>query len=210
MAKRIPVLIFDSAIDGEAGTDFISYVATDNEAAGRLGGKHLMELIGSGGKAILFRHMEGHASTTAREAGALDEMTSGGAEMLVDNRYSGQTSVAAMTTAMNMIDQIRAADGIFASNQTSAEGLLLALRQNNLAGKIKFVGFDSSPLLIQGLRDGEIAALVVQDPDNMGYTSVKLMVDHLRGRAIEPVVNTSVHLVTQENMDDAEIAPLLK
>jgi ribose transport system substrate-binding protein len=209
-AKHIPVLIFDSAIEGEAGTDFISFVATDNEAAGRLGGKHLMSLIGNGGKAILFRHMEGHASTMAREEGALEELTAGGAELLVDNRFSGETSVAAMSTAIAMMDQINAADGVFASNQTSAEGMLLALRQTNLAGRIKFVGFDSSEPLVDGLRNGEISALVVQDPDNMGYTSVKLMVDHLRGREIEPTVNTSVHLVTQENMDDAEIAPLLQ
>jgi ribose transport system substrate-binding protein len=210
MAKGIPVLIFDSAIEGEPGKDFISFVATDNEAAGRIGGKHLMELVGEGAKTVLFRHMEGHASTTARESGALDEMKKAGAEVLVDNRYSGETSVDAQNAAMNLIDTIHEAAGIFASNQTSAEGLLLALRQSNLAGKIKFVGFDSSPLLVEGLRDGQIAALVVQDPVDMGYQSVKLMVDHLKGQKIALAVNTGVHLVTPENMNDPEIAPLLK
>ncbi len=39
-AKGLPVLIFDSAVDGEAGKDYISFVATDNTAAGKLGGKH--------------------------------------------------------------------------------------------------------------------------------------------------------------------------
>ena len=115
-----------------------------------------------------------------------------------------------MTTAMNMIDQIRAADGIFASNQTSAEGLLLALRQNNLAGKIKFVGFDSSPLLDRGPARRRNRRIGRAESGQHGLHSVKLMVDHLHGREIEPVVNTSVHLVTLENMDDAEIAPLLK
>jgi ribose transport system substrate-binding protein len=212
MSKDIPVLIFDSAIDGEVGTDFISFVATDSSAAGRLGGKHLMELVGKGGKTVLFRHMEGHASTQAREQGALDEMHAADADVLVENRYSGETSVEAMKTALNMIDQIREADGIFASNQTSAEGLLLALRQTNLAGKIKFVGFDSSPLLVDGLKNGEIAALVVQDPVDMGYKSVKLMVEYLKDKdaKIAAVVNTGAHLVTAENMDEPEIAALLK
>ncbi len=212
MSKDIPVLIFDSAIDGKVGTDFISFVATDSSAAGRLGGKHLMELVCKGGKTVLFRHMEGHASTRAREQGALDEMKAAEADVLVENRYSGETSVEAMKTALNMIDQIREADGIFASNQTSAEGLLLALRQTNLAGKVKFVGFDSSPLLVDGLRDGEIAALVVQDPVDMGYQSVKLMVEYLKDKdaKIAEVVNTGVHLVTLENMDEPEIAALLK
>ena len=44
----------------------------------------------------------------------------------------------------------------------------------------------------------------------MGYLSVKMMVQHLRGETIEPLVNTDVHLVTRENMDDPKISPLLQ
>ena len=121
-AKGLPVLIFDSAVDGEAGKDYISFVATDNTAAGKLGGKHLMELVGKGGKTICFRHMEGHESTTKREDGAIEEMKAGGAEILVDDRYTGDSAAEAQTTALNMIDVIREADGIFASNQTASEG----------------------------------------------------------------------------------------
>lgn len=208
--KGIPVLIFDSAVEGEVGKDFISLVATDNEAAGRLGGKHLMELVGKGGKTVLFRHMEGHASTGAREKGALDEMKAANANVLVENRYSGQNSTEAQNTALNMVDQLREADGVFASNQTAAEGLLNALKQQNLTGKIKFVGFDTSERLVEGLRDGAIQALVVQDPVAMGYQSVKLMVDHIHGQKVEQAVNTGAHLVTAQNMNDPDIAPLLK
>jgi ribose transport system substrate-binding protein len=210
MAKDIPVLMFDSAVEGEPGKDFISYVATDNLAAGRLGGKHVMRLIGDGGKVILFRHMEGHESTGNRETGALEEFRAAGADILEQSRYSGETASEAQNTALNMIDVIRQADGIFCPNQSSTEGLLLALRQTNLTGKIKVVGFDSSPMLTQALRNGQIDAIVVQDPVRMGYLSVKMMVDHLHKKPIEPLVNTEAHLVTRDNMDDAAISPLLQ
>ncbi|MCC6491474.1 MAG: substrate-binding domain-containing protein [Pirellulales bacterium] len=209
-AKGIPVVIFDSGIEGQAGKDYLSFVATDNSAAGRLGGKHLAGLIGPSGQAVLLRHMEGHESTAKREEGALEELKAAGVEMLVENRYAGASAGDSQTTAMNMIDVLRQADGIFASNQTASEGLLLALRQTNLAGKVKVVGFDSSPLLVDGLRKGEIDALVVQDPVKMGYQSVKLMVDHLEGKPVEPLVNTAVHLVTRENMNDPAVKPLLE
>jgi ribose transport system substrate-binding protein len=212
MAKGIPVLIFDSAIEGEVGKDFITFVATDNESAGKLGGKHLMELVGDGAKTVLFRHEEGHASTGAREQGALDEMHAANAAVLVDNRYSGATMAEAQQTALNMVDTLREAAGVFASNQTAAEGLLAALKKTNLAGKIKVVGFDQSARLVEGLKDGSIDALVVQDPGDMGYQSVKLMVQHLKDKdaKLEPIVHTGVHLVTRENMDEPEIAALLK
>jgi ribose transport system substrate-binding protein len=209
MAKKIPVLIYDSAVEGTPGKDFVSLVATDNEAAGRLGGKKLMELVGQGGKTVLFRHMEGHASTGAREAGALAEFKAANADVLLENRYSGPTIGEAQNTAMNIIDTLRQANGVFASNQTASEGMLRALEQQNLAGRVKFVGFDSSELLVRGLSAGNIDALVVQDPVDMGYQSVKLMVQHLKGEKIEPTVTTGVHLVTKENMNDPEIAPLI-
>jgi ribose transport system substrate-binding protein len=209
-ARGIPVLIFDSSVDGEQGKDYVSFVATDNREAGRLGGKHVMDLVGKGGKVVLFRHMEGHQSTGNREDGALEEFRAAEADILAEDRYSGADASEAQKTAIFMIDVIREADGIFCPNQSSSEGLLLALRQYNLAGKIKVVAFDSSPLLTQALRDGEIAAIVSQDPVQMGYLSVKMMVEHLRGETIEPKVTTDVHLVTKENMDDPEISVLLQ
>ncbi len=210
MAKGIPVLLFDSAVEGEPGKDFISYVATDNLAAGRLGGKHLMKLIGDGGKAILFRHMEGHDSTGKREAGALDEFKAAHANILEQDRYSGETASEAQKTALNMIDVIREADGVFCPNQSSSEGLVLALRQMQLAGKIKVVAFDSSPLLKDALREGDIDAIVVQDPVRMGYESVRMMVEHLHKKPIEPLVTTDVFVVTRENIDDPKINSLLQ
>lgn len=71
-----------------------------------------MELVGKGGKTICFRHMEGHESTTKREDGAIEEMKAGGAEILVDDRYTGDSTAEAQTTVPYMIDVIREADGV--------------------------------------------------------------------------------------------------
>jgi ribose transport system substrate-binding protein len=87
--------------------------------------------------------------------------------------------------------------------------MLLALRQNNLAGKVKFVGFDTSPPLVEALKKGEIDALVAQDPVRMGYQGVKTCVDRLRGVKTEPRVDTGVRLITRDNLNDPEIKKLL-
>ena len=59
------------------------------------------------------------------------------------------------------------------------------LQDNGWAGKVKFVGFDASPNLVKGLRDGALDGLVVQDPVQMGYLGVKTMVAHLKGEQVE-------------------------
>jgi ribose transport system substrate-binding protein len=110
---------------------------------------------------------------------------------------------------MNIIDKLKEADGVFAPNESSTFGMLLALRQSNLAGKIKFVGFDTSPPLIEALEKGEIDALVAQDPTKMGYEGVKTLVAAIRGKQVPKTIDTGVRLITRENLNTPEIKKLL-
>jgi ribose transport system substrate-binding protein len=208
--KKIPVVIFDSALKGEPGKDFVSFVATNNMKGGSLGGECLGKLLGGRGKVVLLRYQVGSASTMEREEGFLEAIRRNkGLGMIVDNRYAGATAGEAKTAAMNIVDKLKEADGIFCPNESSTFGMLLALKQNNLAGKVKFVGFDTSPPLIEGLRKGEIDALVAQDPTRIGYEAVTILVDHIRGKKVPTTVDTGVRLITRDNIDSPEIKKLL-
>ncbi len=208
--KKIPVVIFDSALKGEPGKDFVSFVATDNKKGGFLGGEHLSKLLGGKGKVVLLRYQVGSASTMEREEGFLQAIAkNAGLTLTVDNRFAGATAGEAKTSAMNIIDKLKEANGIFCPNESSTFGMLLALRQNNLAGKVRFVGFDTSPPLIEALQKGEIDALVAQDPSRMGYEGVKTLVAHIQGKPTQKVVDTGVRLITKENINSPEIRKLL-
>lgn len=208
--RNIPVVIVDSALKGEAGKDFTSYIATDNRRGGRLGGEELVRILGGKGKIVLLRCMEGSASTGEREAGFLEVIRAHpDIQILVENRYGGATTSSAQDAAMNLMDKIRAADGIFCPNESTTHGMLLALRQTGLLGKKKFVGFDASAPLLQALNKGDIAALVVQNPRRMGYVGVTTAVKALRGEPVETHVDTGCALVTRENRNTPEIKALL-
>jgi ribose transport system substrate-binding protein len=208
--KKIPVIIFDSALKGEAGKDYTSLVATNNYKGGTIGGEALVKLLGGKGKVVLLRYQEGSASTQERENGFTDVLKKNpGITLLVDNRYSGPTVSDAKTASMQMIDKLKEADGIFCPNESSSFGMLLALRQNNLAGKVKFVGFDTSPSLIEGMKKGEINALVAQNPSKMGYEGVKAAVAQLKGEKVETSIDTGVTLIDSANIDTPDIKALL-
>ena len=209
--RKIPVVIFDSALQGEPGKDFVSLVATDNRRGGELGGEKLGDLLGGTGKVVLLRYQVGSASTDDREGGFAKAIAARPAlELVSDNRYSGATAGEAKTAALNMLDTLKRADGIFCPNESSTFGMLLALRQHNLAGAKKFVGFDTSPALIEALRKGEIDALVAQDPRTMGRRAVTAAVDRLQGRPVEPVIDTGAAVVTRDNVDSSEIQQILQ
>lgn len=207
--ESIPVVIIDSALQGE---DFVSFVATDNTQGGVIAARRLGELLGGKGEIFLIRYQEGSASTTKRENGFLETITSEFPDisLLVQDQYTGATTETAYQLAENLIGRFPEVQGIFCPNESSTFGTLRALQESGLAGKIKFVGFDSSPKLIQALRDGHLHGLVLQNPMKMGYLGVKQMVLHLRGQPIESRVDTGVYLATRENMDDPEIKSLLE
>src|SRR3954466_13600489 len=70
--KKIPVVIFDSALKGQVGKDFVSLVATNNRVGGRMAGEQLVKTLGQNKKVVLLRYKEGSASTMEREAGFLE------------------------------------------------------------------------------------------------------------------------------------------
>jgi ribose transport system substrate-binding protein len=206
----IPTVIVDSGLDGD---EFVSFVATDNYQGGVAGAKRLAEVMGDKGKIILMRVMVGLESTADRERGFLEEIAKHpGIEILSDNQYGGITTETSYQTGENLLNRFPEVEGIFCPNESTTFGMLRALTDAAKAGKIKFIGFDSSEKLIQGLEEGHLQGLVLQDPFRMGQLGVKTMVDHLRNPTQEAPkrIDTGVHVATPENMNDPEIQALLR
>lgn len=212
--RGIPVVIFDSGLKGE---NYVSFVATDNDAGGRLAGEHLAKKLGGKGKVILLRYAEGHDSTSRREDGFLAAMREHpGIEIVSSNQYVGADvegaykRIEALLSQHVKPDRSLGIDGLFAVNESSAFAMLRVLQDNRWAGKVHAIGFDASDNLIKGLRDGHLEGLIVQDPVRMGYLSVKTLVSHLKGEKVERRIDTGVGLITRDIMDQPEIQQLLK
>jgi ribose transport system substrate-binding protein len=207
---KIPVVIIDSGLESKAP---VSSVSTDNREGGRIAARNLGRLLGGKGNAIMLRYAVGSASTEQREEGFLEVMKKDfpGIKLLSTDQHAGATRDSAKRTAENLLNRFgRQVNGVFASNESSAAGMLLALRDAGLAGgKVKFVAFDSGETLNAGLKAGDIQGMVVQNPLNMGYLGVKTMVAVLQGRKVPPVIDTGVGFVTKENFDSPEMADIV-
>jgi ribose transport system substrate-binding protein len=213
---KIPVVIFDSDL---AASDQASFVATDNFAAGKIAGDAMAKLLGDKGKVAVLRYQEGSASTQKREDGFLEAIKAkSGITVVSENQYAGATTASAQTASENLLAAKSAADGgingIFCPNESSTFGMLNALKGANLAGKVRFIGFDSSEGLVDGLKNGVLDGLIIQNPLNMGYLAVKTMASVIKGEKVESRIDTGAELVTKANMDDdthkALLSPDLK
>jgi ribose transport system substrate-binding protein len=210
MQKGIPVVIMDSPLKGEPGKNFVSTVSTNNHRGGEMAGEQLGKLLGSKGKVVLFRFKQGSASASQREAGFLEAIKKfPDMHVIVDDRYSGTTAREAQSAALNMLDKLKEADGIFCPTEPSTFGMLSALKRNDLAGRKMLVGFDASQGLMEGLRKREIQALVAQNPKKIGYEAVKVLVAKMKGETVPLLVDTGAAVITKENLDSPEVQALL-
>lgn len=205
----VATVIIDSGLESDA---MVSFVATDNRKGGELGAHRLGELLGGRGKVLLLRYAEGSASTTERELGFLQELGSRypAIHVVSGDQYAGPTRETAKRAAENLLNRYGGdLQGIFTPNESSTIGMLLALQDIGLAGKVRFVGFDASAILIDAIRARQLDGVVVQNPMRMGYLGVKTMAEHLRGRPVEPRIDTGVMLVTPANLDSAATQALV-
>ncbi|HEY1532898.1 MAG TPA: substrate-binding domain-containing protein [Polyangiaceae bacterium] len=209
---QIPVVIFDSDLKDKS---YVSFVATDNHAAGALAGERMGKLLNGKGNVLVLRYLEGSASTTNREQGFLDGIAKfPGIKVVSDNRFGGATTESAHAASENLLLAQNAAkgtiNGIFTPNESTTFGMLLALQKAELAGKVRFIGFDSSEKLVAGVSSGQIDALVLQDPLKMGYLAVKAIALHLQKQQVEARIDTGATLVDKDNLQSPAIAELVK
>ena len=212
-SRGIPVIVIDS---GLKGSDYVSFVATDNRKGGRMAGDHLAGLLRNGGKVVLLRYAEGSESTIQREEGFLEAIAAHKAiEVISANQYGGADVEGAYKIGEALLSRYKrpdgslGVDGIFCPNESTTLAMLRVLVDNGWAGKVRFVGFDASDTLAKGLADAHLDGLVLQDPVNMGYLGVKTMVAHLDGRPVAKRIDTGVRLITRDRMDDPDARELL-
>ena len=210
----IPVIIIDSGLQSD---DYISFVSTDNYQGGRMAGQEMARRLEGRGRIVMLRYQEGSASTMKREQGFLDAIAESPDIVVVsDNQHGGATTESAYAASENLLaplqtqDGTLTIDGIFCPNESTTFGMLRALQDRQLNGQVRFIGFDSSEKLVEGLTAGDLDALVLQNPMAMGDIGVRTMVAHLQGKPVERRIDTGVVLVTRDNMNESTVAELLR
>jgi ribose transport system substrate-binding protein len=199
--QGVPVVIFDSGIDTE---QFVSQVATDNYAAGELAAARIGELLGGKGKVVIVAVQPGAASTMAREQGFEDAIAKRFPGIrIADKRYGMADYAKSLAVTENMLTAHPDLDGMFASNESSAVGAAQAVKARK--SKVKLVGFDWSPTLLDDLKAGVIDSLVVQNPFQMGFEAVVAAVRNLRGEPVAKINNQPPRLIRREDLDKPDV-----
>jgi ribose transport system substrate-binding protein len=212
-AAGIPVIIIDSKLDGDP-SQYTSFLATDNKAAGEACAKAMIDLLTKEGKTEgkiqVMSYVAGVGSEIGRVGGFNDYIKANSKFTLLQTQYSN----ADMPTALNQTTDVLNANpdlvGIFGANEPTAIGMGTAIKNAKLGGKIVAIGFDGNSVLAGFVKDGTLQAIAVQSSFNMGYLGVKYAYDAaFGGKSIPAYVDTGFLMVTKDNIDSQDAKNVL-
>lgn len=202
----IPCVIIDSAVDADPSM-FASFAATDNFA----GGAQAAELLGTAlegkGNVILIKFVQNSASTDARAEGFVKTLAEKYPDIkIIDEQYTQGTTEDGRQKAEDMLNRNKGkVNGLFAVNQPVSVGSYMALKSLGLTDEVTMVGFDADPALLDGVSAGHISALIVQNPDEIGYRGVNILVDVLEGKEVEAKVDVPSMVVDAGNLEEMKV-----
>lgn len=206
-SKGIPVVMFDSNVNSDIP---LSFVATDNKAAGGVAAEELGKQLGGKGVVGIVAHNAGTSTAQQRRDGFIEKMKEMYPDIkLLEPVYSDGDHQRAMDKATDMMQSNPNLAAIYATNEGSAIGVATAVDAKGKGGKVKVVGFDSSEAEIAFLKSGVVQGFVVQNPFNMGYLGVKALYDVLEGKTIDNRIDTGATYVTLENLESEKVQKLL-
>jgi len=202
----IPCVIIDSGLDD---VNFLSIASTDNYQGGVLAAEQLGHALDGKGNVLVVRHIAGSHATIKRLKGFTYTLAKEFPNIKIVDSESGQdTAEIAKGVTTQMLANHPDVQGLFACNVDVSAGALEALQAANRTD-VKMVAFDPDKSLIDGLKTGEVVAIVVQNPYNIGYQGVKVLALHSKGQTTARVIDTGVEVVTAANITDPKIMRLL-
>ena len=203
----IPVTIFDSGAQTES---YVSFVATDNYFGGVKAAHRMAEILGRKGDVAIVGVMPGSSSTTQRENGFKETIAKEYPQIkIVAFQYGMSDRAKSLAVTEDILTSNPDLKGIFGPNESSSIGVAQAVKGRGLSGKVKIVGFDSSPSLISDVQEGIIDSLIVQSPFAMGFEGVRTLCEKFEGKTPQRRVNTGVMLITKGNLFEPQVQQLI-
>jgi ribose transport system substrate-binding protein len=211
-AKKVKIIVIDSAADTKALTSFLG---TDAVQAGRIAADVLADAITK-----TYADTEGDVAIISAlpVSTPADQSVKGFREQVAKkyralNVLPDKVGDAQEASGLSIMKNLTAADrdlrGVFVSNIVMADGASQVVYNKSSGDRINYVVFGSDDKLIKFLQDGTIAALIVQDPFRMGYDGVKTALAAAKGEKVPASIDTSANIITKANMNSARSQELL-
>jgi ribose transport system substrate-binding protein len=206
-AANIPIIGFDSGVDSDIP---VSTAATDNIAAAALIADKMASLIGGSGEVAVIAHDQTSRTGIDRVKGFTDQIKAKYPNIkIVSTDYGAGDQLKSTDIAKAVIGAHPNLKGYFGANEGSIIGVLNAVKELNMAGKLAVIGYDSGQQQMDAIRSGAESGAVTQDPIGIGYKCVDAALKATKGVALPKTIDTGFMWYDKTNIDDPKIQAVL-
>ena len=206
-AAGIPIVGFDSGVDSEIP---VATCSTDNIKAAGAAADKMAELIGGKGEVAIIVHDQTSATGVGRRDGFANRMKEKYPDIkVVDIQYGGGDQLKSTDLAKAILQAHPNLKGFFGANEGSIIGVLNAVKESKMEGKIVVIGYDAGKQQKDAVRSGVEAGAITQDPVGIGYKAVEAAVKAVKGEKVEKNIDTGFKWYDKTNIDSEELKPLL-
>lgn len=202
---NIDLVLLDSVLD----EDFSSCsVSTNNIEAGIQMGQQIRQYLEEDSQIAIMSFVKESSTAIEREEGVrkgLGEFEKNITGVL----YSNSDYEQAYEQTKNLLYKNPEIDLIAGLNLYSTVGVARAVKEMDLSGQVKVIGFDNDIEGIQYLEEGVIDTLVVQKPFNMGYLGIQKAIECAMNKKVEKKIYSEIEIITKDNIYTDENQKLL-
>ncbi|TPI27920.1 substrate-binding domain-containing protein [Mesorhizobium sp. B3-2-1] len=161
-------------------TKRVAYIGSSNVDAGKQAAEIAKKAMPNGGKCLGFVGLLGADNAKERIQGMKDGLAGTKIELIdvrgddIDQARAKKNVEDALVASPDVTCMV----GFYSYNTPR---IYEALRDAGKLGSITVVGFDDDPITLGGVKEGTIAATVVQQPFEWAYQGMKLMAAYLKG-----------------------------
>ena len=148
----------DAAAAEAAGIDIASFIASNNNDAGRQAGEYMVEQLGGSGDVAVIGGIAGDANSNARTTGFIDAAESGGLTV-VQEVAADWDRAKALDAANAILEANPDLGGFYSANDGMALGVVQATRNVGL-DDVVVIGTDGNSDAIDSIAEGGLSATV--------------------------------------------------
>ena len=198
-ALGVPVVNVDDALIADADV-FVGCSQRDN---GVHAARYIAERIGQGKVAVITGPLSVWAARQRTE-GFIDTVKSFPGLQLVANVPADWDRQRALDVATDIIHRHPDIKAFYVNNDTMALGVVEAVKNAGLLGKVIVIGTDGIGAAYDSIRRGELTGTIDSFPVKTGRIAVEVALRLLGGQKLPRVVESPQALITLENIDRFE------
>jgi ribose transport system substrate-binding protein len=193
--KNVPVIIVDAPV---SDPDLVlCQVASDNVEAGRLACESLAKVKPEAKIVIL--HLSVNRACIDRVEGFKAEMAKHPGMKILDTQEGKGSAEGARPVMSDLLTRFSELDAVFAINDPSALGSILAIETAGRGGQVTVVSVDGSREGAAAIRAGKLHSSSAQFPAKIGSIAAEKAYEHLAGKTVEKDIKVPVKLFTRDN-----------